>query len=338
MRSCVHRLTEHVSRFALHALDYIIVLRPTLLFPVWTLVLLGYYHGSSHTSFRVKIGLVPEAIPIHLQLNTRILGTICLYSMLMGATYIINQIADRETDEANNKLYLVARGDVKLPILKLEVGLLFAASIAWAIAWFHDNRGYLILIAVSIILGLIYSVRPLRLKGKPILDLLANALGYGSIAFLVGWGTTAQIGIDALSRTLPYVLCVGAAFINTTLPDLKGDSAYGDCTTGVLLGVRRSCQLSLILIVAATLSAWWVRDAIALITGILCLPFFVYMNFMPKRPVIILTTRIGILILSLITCIVVPPYLILFVCTLLLVRWYYAARFGIKYPFAVKRT
>lgn len=333
MRSCVHRLTKHVSRFGLHALDYLIVLRPTLLFPVWTLVLIGYYHGSSHTSYRMKIGLVHAEFPIHLQLNSQLWGTICLYSMLMGATYIINQIADRETDEANDKLYLVACGDVKLPILKLEVGLLLAASVAWAIAWFHDNLSYLILIAVSIVLGLIYSLKPLRLKGRPILDLLANSLGYGSIAVLVGWSTTAQIDIEALFRTLPYVCCVGAAFINTTLPDMKGDSAYGDRTTGVLLGVRRSCQLSLLLIVAAILSAWWARDAIALITGILCLPFFVYMNFVPTRPVIILTTRIGILILSLITCIVVPPYLILFVCTLLFVRWYYAVRFGIKYPF-----
>lgn len=333
MRSCVHRLTKHVSHFVLHALDYVIVLRPTLLFPVWTLVLLGYYHGSSETAYRVKIGLVHAELPIHLQLNSQLLGTISLYSMLMGATYIVNQISDRETDEANDKLYLVARGDVKLPILKLEVGLLLAASVAWAIAWFHDNPGYLILIAVSIVLGLIYSLKPLRLKGRPILDLLANAGGYGCIAVLVGWSTTAQIGIAAFARTLPYVCCVGAAFINTTLPDLNGDSAYGDRTTGVLLGVRRSCQLSLLLIVAAILSAWWAGDVIALITGILCLPFFVYMNFVPTRPVIILTTRIGILILSLITCIIVPPYLILFGCTLLLVRWYYAVRFGIKYPF-----
>jgi 4-hydroxybenzoate polyprenyltransferase len=175
-------------------------------------------------------------------------------------------------------------------------------------------------------------VPPIRLKGRPILDLLANAVGYGGIAFLVGWAAVAPIDHTAVWRTLPYVFCVGAAFINTTLPDLKGDLASGDRTTGVLLGVRRSCALSLIFIVCALLSAWIVGDAIAFITSIICVPFFVYMNFRPERGVIILATRVGILTLSLIACIVIPSYLILFVGTLIFVRWYYATRFGIKYP------
>ena len=313
-------------------LDYLIVLRPTLLFPVWTLVLLGHYHSLSNTSHRVNIGLLSVEIPIHLNLNSRILGTICLYSMLMGAVYIINQISDRETDEANNKLYLVAQGYVKLSIIKLEAVLLLTASTVWAIAWFHDNLNYLILIGLSIILGIIYSVSPFRLKGRPILDLLANAIGYGGIAFLVGWAATGWVDRNALWHALPYIFCVGSAFINTTLPDLKGDKIHGDRTTGVLLGVRRSCQLSLILLACALLSAWLVRDMVALITSCCCIPFFVYMNFKPQRAVIILTTRVGILILSLITCIIVPLYLILFIGSLFFVRWYYATRFGIKYP------
>jgi 4-hydroxybenzoate polyprenyltransferase len=252
--------------------------------------------------------------------------------MLAGAAYIINQISDRESDEANHKLYLVARGYVKQPLLKLEVALLLVVAVVWAMAWFHDNLSYLLLIALSIGLGVIYSVRPFRLKGRPILDVLANAIGYGSIAFLVGWGSASPINVHAVWRTTPYALCVGAAFVNTTLPDLKGDGAYGDRTIGVLLGVRRSCHLSLILLVGALLSAWLFKDVIAWLTSLLCLPFFVYMNFKPQRWVIILATRVGILMLSLMTCVVIPYYFILFIGTLLFVRWYYAVRFGIKYP------
>jgi 4-hydroxybenzoate polyprenyltransferase len=318
----------------LRVADYLIVLRPTLLFPVWTLVFLGYYWGlldAQTRSFR-PLMFPGTSMIFLLDANPQLWGTICLYSMLAGATYIINQFADREPDELNNKLYLVARGYVKPPVIKAEAALLFAIAIAWAALWYYNKPGYLILIGLSVALGVIYSAPPFRLKGRPLLDLLANAIGYGAIAFLVGWAATAPITADAILRTLPYVLCVGAAFVNTTLPDLKGDSARGDRTTGVWLGLRRSCQLSLILLTGAILSAWLFRDGIALITGVVCLPFFVYINFNRRTTAIITATRIGILTLTFFACIVFPYYFILFAATLFFVRWYYRARFGVKYP------
>ena len=325
--------TKHI---AFHLLDYLVVLRPTLLLPVWTLVLLGHYRALSESSSHVELSTVqlsflPE-LPILLRPNLELLGTLCLYSMLMGAIYIINQICDKETDVANNKLYLVAQGYVKLRLLVLEVAFLLVSAVVWAILWYGNNLSYLILIVLSICLGVIYSVRPVRLKGRPFLDLLANAAGYGGIAFLIGWGIVAPINTDTLWRIIPYALCVGAAFVNTTLPDLKGDRAHGDRTTGVTLGIKLSCRLSLLLLAGAILSAWWLRDMILLSTALLCLPLFIYMNFRRERGIIILATRVGILILSLIACVLVPLYLILFAGSLFFVRWYYSARFGITYP------
>ena len=313
-------------------LDYIAVLRPTLLFPVWTLVLLGHYRSSAHAFHSLKIGNLGLEIPVNLSLNPRVWTTLGLYSMLSGAAYIINQISDRKTDRANNKLYLVANGYVKLPLVKLEASLLCFGSIVWAITQFHHNTGYLSLIAISLALGWIYSMPPIRLKARPVLDLLANAIGYGCIAFLIGWTTTSTLDPDALQQAIPYVFCVGAAFVNTTLPDIKGDQAHGDLTIGILLGLKRSCQLSLVLLGLAISSAWLLQDMIVFITSVICFPFFLYMNIKPTRRIIILATRVGILVLSLITCMVIPLYFVLFVTALLSVRWYYGIRFGIAYP------
>ena len=326
------RMQNQFFRSILPFCDYLIVLRPTLLFPVWTLVLLGHYHGTAHISHSSKFEILGAEISVYLNLDARVWVTLCLYSMLASAGYIINQIADKETDLVNNKLYLVADGYVKLPLIKWEAVALFLTSIVWAVVWFHHSWVYLALIAVSVVLAVIYSVRPFRLKGKPILDLLANAVGYGGIAFLLGWAATATLDTEALQRAIPYIFCVGAAFVNTTLPDVKGDLAHGDRTTGVLLGVRRACQLSLFLLVIAILSAWIVKDAVVIISGLVSVPFFVYMNIVPKRQAIILATRVGILVLSLVACILIPPYFIVFAGVLLLVRWYYGARFGIAYP------
>ena len=295
-------------------------------------MLLGHYHGTAPASHALKIEFLASEIPIYLNVDARVWITLCLYSMLAGAVYIINQITDKETDLANNKLYLIADGYVKLPVIKLEAVLLLIASIVAAVVWFHRSWAYLGLIAVSTVLGVIYSVRPFRLKSKPILDLVSNAIGYGGIAFLLGWAATTTLNTEALQRAIPYIFCVGAAFVNTTLPDLKGDLVHGDRTTGVVLGVRRSCQLSLFLLVIAILSAWIVKDAVALISGLVSVPFFVYMNIVPKRQAIILATRVGILVLSFVACMLIPPYFILFAGTLLFVRWYYSARFGIAYP------
>ena len=317
-------------------LDYLIVLRPTLLLPVWTLVLIGHYRALSESSSPVEWGtvqfpLLPK-LTILIRPNIELLGILCLYSMLMGAIYIINQICDKESDTANNKLFLVAQGLVKVRVLVLEVAILLISAVVWAALWFGNNLGYLALIVISIFLGVIYSVPPIRLKARPFLDLLANAAGYGGIAFLIGWGIAAPINADAVWNIIPYVLCVGAAFVNTTLPDLNGDRAHGDRTTGVILGDKLSCLFSLMLLVGAILAAWWIGDMILLSTALLCLPLFIYMNFRREQGIIILATRVGILILSLIACILVPLYLVLLAGSLIFVRWYYSARFGIKYP------
>ncbi len=300
--------------------DYLIVLRPTLLIPVWTLVLVGYYHAGQ------------VDVPIRLSFNWCVLSTLCLYSMLSGGCYIVNQIVDRETDEVNDKLYLIEQGYVKIPILKVEAMVLIVGAIIWSALQFRNNITYLVLIVISTVLGLMYSVRPIRLKGKPIVDLLVNAIGYGCIAFLIGWVSVSSVSSVALQRSIPYVLCVAAAFVNTTLPDLTGDRSKNDITTGILLGIRRSCQFSLALLVCAILASLWMDDWIALTTTIICFPFFVYMNFKRETKAIILSTRIGILALSLIVCILIPMYAILFISTIFLVRWYYVVRLGIKYP------
>ena len=199
-------MQNQFSKSILPFFDYLIVLRPTLLFPVWTLVLLGHYHGAAPTSHSLKIEFLAAEIPVYLNVDARVWVTLCLYSMLAGAVYIINQITDKETDSVNNKLYLVADGYVKLPVIKLEAALLFIASIVAAVVWFHHSWAYLALIAVSTALGVIYSVRPFRLKGKPILDLLSNAIGYGGIAFLLGWAATATLNAEALQRAISLCL------------------------------------------------------------------------------------------------------------------------------------
>ncbi|MFQ6043356.1 MAG: hypothetical protein ACE5PV_21090, partial [Candidatus Poribacteria bacterium] len=67
------------TRF-LRGLDYIAVLRPTLLLPVWTMVLLGYYHGLLNSGVPLKYLPLLPYIPTILNPNVEIWKTLFLYS------------------------------------------------------------------------------------------------------------------------------------------------------------------------------------------------------------------------------------------------------------------
>ena len=314
------------TRF-LCVLDYLAVLRPTLLLPVWTMVLLGYYHSL------INSGIPLKYLPFILNPDAEIWKTLFLYSMLMGSVYIVNQITDAKTDDINNKLYLVAQGHVKIKFIKVESIILLLSAILFTVCWFTRNYFYFLFVLLSIIWGMAYSITPLRLKGKPILDLLSNALGFGFVAFAVGWTTQSAFSIQSLISSLPYIFCVGAGFINTTLLDLKGDENIGDKTIGVLLGVKKSCILSTFLLAASLTFSLILKDYIALSASLLCLPLFIYMTLTHKFPAIAIATKLGILLLSLFIAILIPYYFPLLIFTLLTVKWYYFKRFGIKYPF-----
>lgn len=318
------------------AFDYLAVLRPMLLIPVWTLLLLGYYKGlegqiTTHLSLPI-IG----SIPFILRPHSEILITIFIYSILMGAIYIVNQLTDSQTDEINGKLHLIAQGYIKKANLKIQIAILLSLSIIISLLRFPKTYSYLVL--SSIILGILYSVPPIRLKGKPILDLLANATGFGIIAFAVGWKSSTELSVEVLFDCLPYFVCVSAVFINTTIPDMEGDIRNGDITTGVFFGIRKSCLISAALVVIALLISWFRRDAICLIASMISLPFFIYTvisnwnESSPKISAITLATKVSLMSLSFLVAVLIPLYFILLIFTILMVRLYYQVRFGISYP------
>jgi 4-hydroxybenzoate polyprenyltransferase len=316
------------------AFDYIAILRPLLLIPVWTMVLLGYYRASDEFATQIHLPVVGN-IGIVLRPHEGVLITLLIYSLLMGAIYILNQLTDSRTDEINGKLYLVPYGYLKKGSLKIQIAILLSASII--LAFLKSPLVYSMLVLVSIVLGIMYSVPPIRLKGRPIVDLLANASGFGVIAFAVGWTSQAEFSTRLILDSLPYFLCVSAAFINTTIPDMKGDIRNGDITTGVFFGVRKSCLISTIILCLAILTSLYRRDFIPLTASAISLPFFIYMtisNWNQRLNIrsITMATQISVMVLSLLTALLIPLYIILLIFTILMVKLYYQVRFGISYP------
>jgi 4-hydroxybenzoate polyprenyltransferase len=106
-------------------LDYIFVLRPALFFPVWTVFLAGYH---ANMLFDPTNNLPGSEI---IAANNPII-TAVLLTLLMGAVFIFNQVADIQSDKKNQKLFFLANGIIKKNAAILEGIVLTIFSIGAA--------------------------------------------------------------------------------------------------------------------------------------------------------------------------------------------------------------
>ncbi|MBN2620204.1 UbiA family prenyltransferase [candidate division WOR-3 bacterium] len=298
--------------------DYLFILRPLILIPVWNFLLIGGYlaRGQGKCTNDIFIGLL-------------------LYTCIMGGVYILNQIMDRETDRANKKLFLISEGHVPITHAYVEMTVLWIIGILLSLRY---GSIFMIAIVISIILGVLYSLPPVKLKGKPIIDMLANAFGYGMVNFMIGWLLVSSYSTDMFYRFFPYVLSIGAVFVNTTIVDMEGDQQAGECTTAVLLGIPSAYILSTLCMAGSILWAYANRDIVCLIPACISFPLFVYLlfdalrNHRANRKLTIASFRLPGVLFTLMTIYLYPLYAVFLVALLIVMRIYFKKRFNMVYP------
>lgn len=301
-------------------LDYIALMRPSLLFPVWLFLFAGHYWAKRSPYLPPVTGL---GLPFYIVFLS--------YSLAMASVYVINQIYDVESDRINRKLFLLPEGIIKIRDAALFAALLFLFSIA--ISFIPPVTGtYRVILLLSLLLGVLYSAKPFSLKDRPFLDMIANGIGYGVLNFLAGWVTVKPFEASALLHSLPYFLSVSAIFLNTTVADIPGDSAQGKRTTGVTLGRGPTTRLALIILILALFSALFLGDYLLASTALLSLPFFAKAALRGSVEDVKLSFRAGPALLALIYGIHYPQLLILLVLTTAYLKLYYKLRFGLSYP------
>ncbi len=302
-----------------HLPDFVFLLRPMILIPVWTFYLLGAWHGGA---------LSAAAIP---KIRFSI-GLIC-FTAILGAVYIINQIADRETDRINNKLFFVSHGIIPLKSVWIEAAVLVLS--AFALSLIIMPAAFTFLLAAGLVLGIAYSIEPVRFKRRPLLDVLSNAIGNGIINTLAGW-VAVGAPIDGLEVLAPYPLAVASVHLATTLADIEGDRAEGLRTSGVMLGARKGTVLAAGLMAAAALTATALENRPAFYASLVSLPFFLLpvrsAGEKPNATAVLLPAKAATLIFSITAGFLFPLYIPALALLILLTRLYYRNRFSITYP------
>jgi len=299
--------------------DYIFLLRPMILIPVWTFFLLGARHGANASGAAIEAAHVAAGL--------------VSFTALLGAIYIMNQISDRAADLAGNKLFLIPRGIITVRAAWIEAAALVAVSFALALALL--GALFCVLLALSLALGAAYSLEPVRLKRRPVVDVLANAAGNGVLNTLAGW-VAAGAPIAGWTSLIPYPFAVASVHLATTLADIEADSKMGFKTSGVALGVSRGLFCSTALMGGAAVAAYVTGNNPALIASILSLPFFLIpvrsITGPARNPDALIPAKSATLIFSIAAGFLFPLYIPALAAVILLTRLYYARRFGIEYP------
>jgi 4-hydroxybenzoate polyprenyltransferase len=296
--------------------DYIFLVRPTLLIPGWTFLLLGYNRGI----------LLNRGEALH----QPFLPAFLLSTFMMGGIYILNQIIDIESDKINKKLYLLSEGYVKVSHAWIELILLFVIAFVLVIPYSNQFKTILFL---SFIFGILYSTPPFKLKGKPFLDFLSNSIGYGVIAFALGWVIGNPLSKATLLYSLPYFFAIAGVFINTTIPDIEGDKQTKEITTGVVLG-KKSYLLSTVFVFISFVLSVYLCDWVCGVASMVALPLFLLATINIKRDLkyCFISTRVSAPVLPLLVGFKFGWFIPLLVLVVLAMRLYYKHRFNIIYP------
>jgi 4-hydroxybenzoate polyprenyltransferase len=292
-------------------LDFLFFARPVLLLPVWTIALLGT--------------VVPGRLPID---GWRWVALFVHLSCLFGAVYTLNQIRDIESDRLNRKLFFLPEGLISLTAAWRYTIALNLVALGMA-SWF--GLASAILTAAVIVLGVVYSVGRQPWKNRPLLGFLANAVGHGTLVFLIGRVFTGQTMAGSLWPSLPYFLAVGAVYLATTVPDATGDRLSDKRTAAVCLGGQLTMAIAALLVSASVALAAAVPDRHLLVAAIIVWPVF-GLGVWRTRAWAARAAQAAVLALSLSAVWTYPAYGVLLIVGFVGTRLFFRWRFGMDYP------
>jgi len=305
-------------------LDYIFATRPMLLLPVWTVYLI-----ARHWHYQ-KSGLAIDLTDLYLLAGL---------TLVFAGAYYLNQVHDFKTDMINKKggflqHGLISRWQMTMAfVITSLLGISLGAMVSVAAV---------VLLAVIIVLGYLYSASPYRLKDRPIGGLLVNMAANG---FLVAFSVTTRLSWHEqvsfqLWLPLYFALTVGGTYLLTTLPDQAGDKQTGKKTlvvwlvslTSMKLGRLLTIQLAHLLMLGSIYSARQIDSWPLAILSLVTLVMITLNIFVSSEQLLLATIKLPLLLLTLLAGWYAPGYFLFVVALFIVTRIYYRHRFKMKYP------
>lgn len=321
-----------INKFVLKIFDGFFLNRILLLIPVWTVLILGWITGSEKAGIGGELrGFSGGGASLWLALF--------LFSLIVSFIYIVNQIADVESDRLNNKLFILPHGHIS--IRSAWIMAVLNTSIGLAGAWYFFDVTMFVIFIAGFFVGILYNLPPAKLKDHAIGGAVANLVGHGVITYLVGWyAAKSDVAIDrsfllhALFVSLSAGFANAAVYLTTTIPDAEGDRKVGKKTFAVLFGEKNtaivaalSCGLALLFSLFLDFNAW-----VMVVPSFLSFILFLRFVFVNDRAKAFQTFRWPVIVLSVSVSIFVPLYAVLVIFIIFITKIYYKKRFNYNYP------
>ena len=186
------------------------------------------------------------------------------FCAITASGFIINQYFDKTTDRLNpiKKNLPIASGKISYRnTLILFFSLL---SLSFAISFLVDVS-VLPFLTMYFALGLAYSANPLKLKKRPIIDLLVAGVCFGVLPFLIGMQVVYPLTMDfsnfvIVRRYLDATLCALPIFLfqvsghlYQAIGDYESDKEGGITTFVVKYGKEKSAKIGATLFLFAAI-------------------------------------------------------------------------------------
>jgi 4-hydroxybenzoate polyprenyltransferase len=309
-----------VSSKSVAWLDYLFIFRPTLFFAVWIITLAGY-----------SANFIVNSDPVwwSLKFNWLILLEFALITLATGATFILNQLCDIESDKENKKLFLISEEYVQAgTALKIAVATIIITLLVAALV---DLELFGMLAICVFFWGYIYNFKPFEWKDKPLLGVLVNFIS-GLCLFFCGWIMAGEWQWQAILYAMPYLLAWTSVAILTTIPDKKGDFKTGKKTISVQLENKPTIWVAFICLILSFALGLYHGDPVISLSCLLASPLFVIMLFKPTEAWVLRSIRYPIMFIALTLCVEFPLFFIVVLINYYLCRFYYISRFNLNYP------
>lgn len=180
-----------------------------------------------------------------------LLGWFVFVALLNGGTLAINSAFDQDEGDIG---YLKAPPKPPPFLLHVSATMLAAALglgflLPPAFAWAN---------AACVVLSVLYSVPPPRLKARAGWDLLINMVGFGALTPLAGWGISGRpLPAWFLVACAGFALLFGALYPTTQIYQIEEDRARGDRTLVIRCGEGPSLWAAVALAIGAHACFGW---------------------------------------------------------------------------------
>ena len=178
-----------------------------------------------------------------------IIPVICGLIPVHAASNMLNDLFDVKygfdtVESLRFRQHPIASGVIKESMLKKAILALYGIGVIIA-AYLTSVRGALIAIfaGVGLILSIIYNVRPLRLKEKPLGELVVFAIWGPLIVSGTYYTLTGYLASGAILASVPVGLLVSAVLLANNIRDIENDSKKGAKTLAIIMGYTAASML-----------------------------------------------------------------------------------------------